>query len=150
MRRIGKVIVHCSASSFGDVALITEWHKERKFKSIGYHYVILNGRRDSKAAYRAKLDGLLEPGRDESEIGAHCLGHNKDSIGVCLVGIDTFSPNQLASLYTLLTSLIERYNLTSQDIYGHYEFTSGKTCPNIDMNIVRAGIESCIKKEVKK
>jgi hypothetical protein len=141
MRKINRIIIHCSASSFGDASLIDSWHKERGWKSIGYHYVILNGRRDSKSAYRAKLDGLVEPGRDESVIGAHCQGQNKDSIGVCLIGIKDFTPAQLASLYTLVTSLMKKYNLTSQDVFGHYEFTSGKTCPNIDMNIVRAGLE---------
>lgn len=152
MRKISKVIVHCSASSFGDAALIEQWHKENGWKTIGYHYVILNGRRDSKSVSRAKLDGLVETGRDEAVVGAHCYGQNKDSIGVCLVGIKEFTPAQLASLYTLITSLMEKYNLSSQDIYGHYEFTSGKTCPNIDMNIVRAGLEHtsqrCKKEEV--
>jgi hypothetical protein len=44
---------------------------------------------------------------------------------------------------------MKKYNLTSQDVFGHYEFTSGKTCPNIDMNIVRAGLEHTKKEEKK-
>ena len=73
MRKISLIIIHCSAvgpdrtSSAED---IDKWHKDRGFKCIGYHYVI-------------RRDGSIEPGRPEWMIGAHCVNHNKYSIGVC-------------------------------------------------------------------
>ena len=76
MRKINEIIVHCAATPEGKnfkAADIDRWHRERKMKCIGYHYVV-------------DLDGTVEPGRPESEIGAHCLGHNQYSIGVCYVG----------------------------------------------------------------
>ena len=43
MRKINEIIIHCSASAEGKdftVQDITRWHKQRGFKTIGYHYVI--------------------------------------------------------------------------------------------------------------
>ena len=76
MREIKSIILHCSATPEGKdftVADITRWHKERGFRTIGYHYVV----------YR---DGTVHKGRPVEQIGAHCEGHNKDSIGVCYIG----------------------------------------------------------------
>ena len=76
MRTINEIIVHCTATPEGKdytVDDITRWHKERGFKTIGYHYVV----------YR---DGSVHEGRPLAEVGAHCKGHNAHSIGVCYVG----------------------------------------------------------------
>ena len=65
MRKITKIIVHCTATRAGrevSVAEITLWHKALGFRTIGYHYVV-------------GLDGEVHAGRDESEAGAHCYGH---------------------------------------------------------------------------
>ena len=70
------IVVHCSAtrpSQDIDVKTIDAWHKERGFDKIGYHYVI-------------KRNGNVETGRDEQTQGAHALGYNHNSLGVCLVG----------------------------------------------------------------
>ena len=43
MRKIDKVIIHCSATPEGKdytVEDIDRWHRERGFDCIGYHYVI--------------------------------------------------------------------------------------------------------------
>lgn len=141
MRRITSIVVHCSASGFGDVSLIRDWHiRERKWKDIGYHYVILNGKRGGEVSYRKSVDGLLEVGRGEDEVGAHVQGMNRNSIGICLVGLDTFTPSQLQTLSDLVRSLMRKYKLGIDDIYGHYEFDKRKSCPNMDMNILRAAL----------
>lgn len=142
MRTIKKIILHCSDSEFGDAATIDRWHKERGFDRIGYHYVILNGVRVAHSPYKPVDDGLLEPGRDESVIGAHCLGHNADSIGICIIGKMTFTPEQFKTAGILIKSLLKKYGLSSDDVYGHCEFDPGKTCPNIDMTAVRAALRS--------
>jgi len=55
---------------------------------IGYHGVITNGVIRYKNPYDIALDGLIEAGRPEDMMGAHCLakGMNTCSIGVCLIG----------------------------------------------------------------
>lgn len=129
MRRIDEIIIHCSATAEGkdfNAADINRWHLQRGFKKIGYHYVI-------------KLDGTVEKGRDESEIGAHCTGHNAHSIGICYIGglekdgktpKDTRTPQQKSALWKLLFELIIKY--PDATIHGHREFAA-KACPCFDV-----------------
>ena len=128
MRKINEIIVHCAATPEGKnfkAADIDRWHRERKMKCIGYHYVV-------------DLDGTVEPGRPESEIGAHCLGHNQYSIGVCYVGglaangktaKDARTAAQEEALLTLLKKLRAKYPNAS--IHGHRDFAA-KACPSFD------------------
>lgn len=127
-RNIKELIVHCSATPEGkdySVDTIRQWHLQRGFSDIGYHYVI----------YR---DGSIHIGRDESIIGAHCTGHNTNSIGVCYIGgvatdgktpKDTRTAEQKQSLVKLLKELKIKYPQAS--IYGHRDFTN-KACPSFD------------------
>lgn len=133
MRKINKIIIHCSASEFGNAQRIREWHLERGWSDIGYHYVINNGKvfKDDKINQRVQ-DGFIEKGRDDSTVGAHTQGQNSNSIGICLIGNKDFTKEQFDSLDTLLKSLLKVYNLTKNDVYGHYNFSS-KTCPNFDV-----------------
>ena len=137
MREIKKLILHCSDSDFGDAVLIDKWHKERGWKGIGYHYVILNGCR-SKDNYKKEDDGLIETGRPIEEAGSHCAGENGDSIGVCLVGRHHFSANQiLVGLPKLIKEIFLKYGILAGQTFGHYELDKDKTCPNIDMDIFK-------------
>ena len=127
MRKISLIIIHCSAvgpdrtSSAED---IDKWHKDRGFKCIGYHYVI-------------RRDGSIEPGRPEWMIGAHCVNHNKYSIGVCYEGglddrgeyDDTRTPEQKAAMRRLLEDLHRRYPRAC--IVGHHDLDPTKPCPCI-------------------
>ena len=127
-RTIKELIVHCSATPEGkdySVDTIRQWHLQRGFSDIGYHYVI----------YR---DGSIHMGRDESIIGAHCTGHNANSIGVCYIGgcasdgktpKDTRTAQQKQSLVKLLKELKTKYPQAS--IHGHRDFSS-KACPSFD------------------
>lgn len=120
-RKINKVIVHCSATPDDrnvTVDDIRKWHLERGWKDIGYHYVI----------YR---DGKIHTGRPVSEIGAHCEGHNADSIGICLIGEKKFTEAQFDSLRKLYSDLKQFYKLK---IFGHRDFTDKKTCPNFEVS----------------
>ncbi len=147
MRPIRKIIIHCSDSTFGDVDQIRLWHTMppphgRGWKDIGYHWAVLNGQITPKVPYQPGMDGVIQAGRPEAEIGAHCQGHNADSIGVCLVGIKQFTEKQMDALYTFLIHALAAKGLTVEDVIGHCETDTGqaqgKTCPNIDMNKVRA------------
>lgn len=127
-RNIKELIVHCSATPEGkdySVDTIRQWHLQRGFSDIGYHYVI----------YR---DGSIHIGRDESIIGAHCTGHNTNSIGVCYIGgcasdgktpKDTRTTEQKQSLVKLLKELKTKYPQAS--IHGHRDFAN-KACPSFD------------------
>ena len=124
MRTINKIIIHCSATPEGrevTTADIDRWHRERGFTQIGYHYVIY-------------LDGTVQLGRPEHIAGAHCLGQNQTSIGICYIGgldkngkpKDTRTLAQKLALVDLLAHLIVKYpNIT---IHGHNEFAN-KDCP---------------------
>ena len=129
MRGITEIIVHCSATPEGrDISTedIRTWHiKDNGYSDIGYHYVV-------------ELDGSVHTGRDESVAGAHCKGHNANSIGVCYVGgveadcvtaKDTRTDAQKASLRKLLSELKEKY--PGAVIYGHRDLAA-KACPSFD------------------
>jgi N-acetylmuramoyl-L-alanine amidase len=124
MRKITKIIVHCTATKEGQtvtVADVTKWHKTRGFRTIGYHYLI-------------GLNGERWHGRPEIEIGAHCEGHNANSIGVCYVGgldatlkpKDTRTMPQKMALMAILKELKQKYPQAT--IHGHREFAN-KACP---------------------
>lgn len=146
------IIVHCSDSTWGNAAVIDEWHKERGFnrkgkvnvalKHIGYHRVILNGRISAKSSYDIRRDGFIECGRDLDEVGAHCLGMNDSSLGICLIGKSKFTELQMLALLNELAFQCTKFNLRANKVMGHYETGSGheqgKTCPNLDMKSIRS------------
>ena len=137
MRKIEKIIIHCSVSHFGTVALIDKWHKSRGWNGCGYHFVITNGILTSRSKYKKHFDGIIQEGRIIEKAGAHTKGHNSDSIGICLIGNHHFTANQLyISLPELLLNLSLKYNIKSNKIYGHNYFNKKKTCPNISKEIL--------------
>ena len=142
MREIKKIILHCTDSKWGDVKAIDAWHRQRGWDGIGYHYVILN----AYPAYTSikekepvpENDGLIIEGRPLWKVGAHCRGHNYDSVGIAVVGVDTFSKAQLYSAAKLVKLMMKQFGLGVDNVYGHYEFNSYKSCPNINMNWFRS------------
>ncbi len=133
MRKIDSIVVHNSDSPWGDAAVIRDWHKARGFNDIGYHAVILNGFRWNSTDYTAHGDGLLEPGRAVSIPGAHVRGHNRTTLGVCLIGKEEFTPKQFDSLERLLWAWGNLYKVPRKNIVGHRDLDSKKTCPNFDV-----------------
>lgn len=124
MRQINEIIIHCSATKEGKdytVADIDAWHRAKGYDKIGYHYVI----------YR---DGTVHNGRPVAEAGAHCKGHNKNSIGICYIGgldaagraKDTRTAEQKAAMATLVKELLKTY--PSATVHGHNEYAA-KDCP---------------------
>ena len=56
-----------------DAKLVDDWHKQRGWSGIGYHFFI-------------KRDGQIELGRPLQKQGAHTKNQNKNSIGLCYAG----------------------------------------------------------------
>lgn len=141
MRKINKIIIHCSDSEWGDVDDIDQWHKERGWDGVGYNYVITNGRPKS-GDYQEAWDGRIQEGRPVSKQGAHCKGENHDSIGICLIGKHHFTSNQLyRALPDLLISLMYTYNIPIDNIYSHHHFNKDKTCPNFSVISFKAFLQ---------
>ena len=152
MQVINNIVVHCSDSIFGNVNHIRKWHLERKWRDIGYHFVVLNGFLYPDF-YLSSMVGSIECGRilngdnviDDNEKGAHALGYNHDSIGVCLIGKTQFPIKQLKSAIIFVADLVDFFKIETQNIKGHCEtkYSRAKSCPNLDMDWFRqqVGIE---------
>lgn len=146
------LVVHTAAFQHRncDRDVIDSWHRQRGWSGIGYHYVILNDLHDHLS------DGTVQEGRRASRSGAHVLGINGRSIGICCVGHGDFQPHtdaQRAGLLTLLSDLMDDYPAVTVDrVIGHREvndlvtegvvpprFGTSKTCPGalVDMEEIR-------------
>lgn len=130
MRAITHLVVHCSATPEGrdiDIETIRKWHKDLGWRDVGYHYVV-------------KLDGTIQKGRPDSDVGSHVAGHNQTTIGICYVGglakdgktaKDTRTDAQKRALVTLLKTLKARY--PKAKIWGHRDFPKvAKACPSFN------------------
>lgn len=97
--------------------IVNDYHKSLGWGKIGYHYFI-----DKK--------GKLTQGRLDTEIGAHTIGKNSQSLGICLAGnFDATLPTeaQRQTLGILLKKKVIEYKIASEDICPHREFAT-KTC----------------------
>jgi N-acetyl-anhydromuramyl-L-alanine amidase AmpD len=126
--KVNKIVIHC-ADTFADMDIglkeITQWHLQRGFSDVGYHYII-------------RRDGSVETGRSELVMGAHAKGHNHDSLGVCLVGGKArngeMACNFTSAQWITLTKLIRNLKDIHQcDIFGHNELDPSKTCPTFNV-----------------
>ena len=129
MRSITLIVIHCSAvkpDQQSSAAQIDSWHRQRGYHlGIGYHYVI-------------RRNGDIEPGRPEWMVGAHCLNHNKYSIGVCYEGgldargqpADTRTAEQKSAMRNLLEDLHKRHPRAV--IVGHRDLSHDRDCPCFD------------------
>ena len=125
MRKIDKIIIHCSATVEGvnvSTSTIKRWHVQgRGWSDIGYHYII-------------PLDGEIEYGRELARSGAHCKGENENSIGICYIGglsdkkraKDTRTEAQKEALVNILKTLTHIYPKAT--IHSHFEYAN-KACP---------------------
>jgi N-acetylmuramoyl-L-alanine amidase len=114
------LVVHCSDTdddlTASDIHIM---HQGFGWDGIGYHAVIIK-------------DGNIEQGRPHFWTGAHVYGHNTESLGVCLIGRDDFTEEQMASLEQLLRDWKAQY--PQARICGHCDFPeTQKTCPNFDV-----------------
>lgn len=102
---------------------VDNWHRARwpGFVSragyhVGYHYVI-------------ESTGMVTQTREFDETGAHTIGMNNSSIGVCFMGnFDKAlpTPGQMAAWYTIYKDIQAKY--PGIPTRPHRAFASYKTC----------------------
>lgn len=139
MRKITEIILHCSASPEGKdfrAADIDRWHRQKGWKCVGYNFIV-------------DIDGTVEDGRPLYMTGAHTIGHNKNSIGICYIGglekdgkkaKDTRTPEQKKSMYLLVYQLLNQFELSIKDVHCHNEFAA-KACPSFKIEQFRKEYE---------
>jgi hypothetical protein len=130
---VTEIILHCADTrpnwmagrSLADkVAEIRRWHVEQRgWRDIGYHWIV-------------DRFGAVAPGRSESEIGAHVEGHNRGTIGICLLGgygasaDDLFEKNFTGAQATAAKRLIGgiKRRTAIGRVSGHQDYAA-KACP---------------------
>ena len=129
MRKIDLIVIHCSATRcnrpYPVTTLISD--HDKRFGFTGYHYYITR-------------DGKTYQTRHEQLVGAHAIGYNRHSIGVCYEGgynargqpADTRTEAQKASMRRLLKDLMKRF--PAAEVLGHRDLPGvHKDCPCYDV-----------------
>lgn len=112
----GIVLHHSGVTVLQSVEIIHNYHKSKGWAGIGYHYYI-------------RKDGSVYRGRPEQFAGAHCLGANSNSIGICAEGdfdVETMNSSQKQAIIELVADIKRRYNI--KWIKGHREILA-TSCP---------------------
>ena len=130
--KVTSLVVHHSATATGNARVFRALHRAvNGWDDIGYHFIIGNG--------TLSCDGEIELGRPIWSVGAHAREHNRDSIGICLVGnFCEASPTekQMASLRGLLEKLLEDFSLSRSGILLHRDVPGCITeCPGDNLII---------------
>jgi len=110
------VIHHSETAGPADATLAADafdrYHRKANgWDCIGYHGVI-------------GVDGSSEAGRYETSSGAHALGFNTRSLGLCLVGRLDWEPPEKAQMATALEWIrgwMQTYSIPPERVIGHRE-----------------------------
>jgi len=138
------IVIHHSADEIGGARRYDRLHRQRGWDELGYHFVIGNG--------SDTPDGKVEVGSRwrKQKHGAHCKTpgnyYNEHGIGICLVGnFDHHRPSisQMAAVKKLVLFLMQEYDISPDQIYGHGELAA-TDCPGrlFDMNAFRRMLRS--------
>ncbi|MDD4989580.1 MAG: N-acetylmuramoyl-L-alanine amidase [Candidatus Pacebacteria bacterium] len=134
------IVIHHSASASGNVEAFRSWHLQRGWLDVGYHFVICNG--------RGGADGEVQVGRSENLVGSHAgnpaPSRNRFSVGICLVGEDSFTPAQIKSLTAKLVELCRKYRIvpSAATIQRHHADCPGK---GLDLNAIIVEVQRQLK-----
>lgn len=117
------IIVHHELG-FNGFAGVNEYHRQLDFpkSSMGFY---------CGYQYYIDLQGVVSQARKDDEMGAHTIGMNDKSIGICLMGnYDIARPTapQLASLKSLVLKKMTEWAIPPNNIAGHRKYAN-KSCP---------------------
>jgi N-acetylmuramoyl-L-alanine amidase len=110
-------------TSYHTLEIVDAYHKSLGWNGIGYNWFV-------------EKTGLLRKGRDEKLTGAHTIGYNNKSIGICLAGnFDATFPTtkQIETLKKLLEDKSLEYGITIDKIVPHRKFAK-KTCYGVNLS----------------
>lgn len=122
------IIIHCTDVSYrklpNQLSSVNQYHQglgyplSRAGYYVGYHSLITGGQN-----YRTKLD---------SEVGAHTIGKNQTSLGVCIGfdgDIEFPQPEDYALLKAQIIAWQDMYLIPNENVVFHRQFNPTKTCP---------------------
>ena len=117
------IVIHHTGDTDIDASAeqINEWHINKDYAAIGYHFVI-------------RKNGNIEKGRPDWAIGAHAYGENQHTIGIHLSGaFNSVQPTkaQIESCAHLVAYLCDEWEIPidRKHIVGHREVNDDTTCP---------------------
>lgn len=139
-RRWECIVIHHSANEIGGASRFDDYHRDRGFDELGYHFVIGNGS-DTEM-------GLIETGPRwlAQKHGAHCKTpdeyYNQHGIGICIVGnLEKHAPDpkQWTALLQLVHELSRQFDIPPEKILSHGQITGQTLCPGkfLDMDKLR-------------
>jgi len=122
-QRWTRIVVHHSRSRHGDAAKLARQHQDMGLASLGYHFVIGNGRGMADGELHVAERWLRQqPGAHVA--GPNSLAYNRDSIGVCLVGDgrqESFGRGQIDRLVATVATLAQTLDIPSSQILLHQD-----------------------------
>jgi N-acetyl-anhydromuramyl-L-alanine amidase AmpD len=121
------IVIHHTATTSATAEGIHNFHRDvNGWSGFGYHAYI-------------RKDGKIYAGRPFGTQGAHCLGYNHNSIGVCFEGnfeVEKMTQAQIEKGIELLKYLRKMY--PEARITRHKDLNQGNLCPgrNFDDSII--------------
>ena len=131
MRKIDMIVVHCSGS---------RCNHRYTLEQLRHDHVVVNGWRDIGYHFYITQEGVVYPCRPLERMGAHALGYNAHSIGICYEGglspsgciSDTRTPAQKEAMKLLILRLHREFP-DIKTILGHRDLPGmQKACPCFD------------------
>jgi len=129
------IVVHHTASNYGDLEYYREMHvQERGWSDIAYHFVINNGTANTALGQIQESD-LWKERRAGFSTRVWFINY----FGIAVVMVGNFEEReppalQMESLVTLLTRLSREYDIPPERIRGHREVQNTK-CPGKHLNM---------------
>lgn len=120
--RINSIIIHCSGTDIKHTPKdVHDWHLKNGWKGCGYNIII-------------DQECKVHIGRTIDRVGAHCPGKNTQSVGICLLGLEKISPEQVKKMAEVIQDLQnifqEKFN-RELEIFTHRFFDAERTCPHL-------------------
>ena len=149
---VNYIVIHHSQSAGGAVDFLRWYHRKRGWTDVGYHYIIPNGLPNGE--WKAGEDGAIQRGRADDVVGAQARGHNRESLGICLIGDftkDKPTARQMKAVKRLCAKLCKKYDLTPDAIVEHRKLPRCNTdCPGKHMSRRMPFIRMYVKWQLRK